>query len=70
MPEMVGSFVLGFTEIFTGTTFGLMMLGLLIGFAVGILPGLGGPTTLALMLPFIVKMNAVRLLPFSSGWRP
>jgi putative tricarboxylic transport membrane protein len=67
MIEMVGSFVLGFTEIFTRTTFGLLMLGLLIGFAVGILPGLGGPTTLALMLPFIVKMDAVQAFAFLLG---
>jgi TctA family transporter len=34
-------------------TFPYMMLGMAVGFAVGILPGLGGATTLALMLPFI-----------------
>src|SRR5919106_4279176 len=34
-----------------------MMLGMAIGFAVGVLPGLGGATTLALMLPFIYNMN-------------
>ena len=67
MLEMVNSFALGFSQIFTGTTFGLLLLGLLIGFAVGILPGLGGPTTLALMLPFIVKMNPVQAFAFLLG---
>jgi putative tricarboxylic transport membrane protein len=42
--------------VFTVTTFGLMLLGIAIGFAVGALPGLGGPIAMALMLPFIVKM--------------
>ncbi len=67
MIEMVHSFILGLTQIFTGTTFGLMLLGIGIGFAVGILPGLGGPTTLALMLPFIVKMNPVQAFAFLLG---
>src|SRR5919109_3537101 len=34
-----------------------MMIGMAVGFAVGILPGLGGATTLALMLPFIYNME-------------
>ena len=67
MIEMVNAFVSSFFQIFTGTTFGLMFLGIVIGFAVGILPGLGGPTTLALMLPFIVKMNPVQAFAFLLG---
>src|SRR5207302_1921709 len=30
-----------------------MLIGMALGFVVGLLPGLGGPTTLALMLPFV-----------------
>jgi putative tricarboxylic transport membrane protein len=67
MHEMIGSFVLGFAEIFDATTFELLIVGVLIGFAVGILPGLGGPTTLALMLPFIVKMTPVEAFAFLLG---
>ena len=67
MHELVGSFVLGFTEIFNTTTLELLLIGILIGFAVGILPGLGGPTTLALMLPFIVKMTPVQAFSFLLG---
>jgi TctA family transporter len=67
MIEMANAFISGFSQIFTGTTFGLMILGILIGFAVGILPGLGGPTALALMLPFIVKMNPVQAFAFLIG---
>src|ERR687898_2080948 len=45
-------------------TFLFMMLGMAIGFAVGILPGLGGATTLALMLPFIYNMEPVTAFAF------
>src|ERR687891_2513627 len=44
-----------------------MMLGMAIGFAVGILPGLGGATTLALMLPFIYNMEPVTAFAFLLG---
>ena len=36
---------------------GLMCVGVLIGSMVGFLPGIGGPTTLAIMLPFVMTMN-------------
>lgn len=48
-------------------TFLYMMLGMAIGFAVGILPGLGGATTLALMLPFIYKMDPTTAFAFLLG---
>jgi TctA family transporter len=67
MIEVANAFASGFLQIFTGTTFSLMILGIIIGFAVGILPGLGGPTALALMLPFIVKMNPVQAFAFLIG---
>src|SRR4029077_3950504 len=38
--------------------FAFMLLGIALGFWVGLLPGLGGATTLALMLPFIYTMQA------------
>jgi len=44
-----------------------MLIGIAIGFFVGILPGLGGPTTLALMLPFIFKMTPVEAFAFLLG---
>ncbi|MBI5446874.1 MAG: tripartite tricarboxylate transporter permease [Deltaproteobacteria bacterium] len=67
MSEMLHAFVLGFTDIFSPVTFQLLLVGILIGFGVGILPGLGGPTTLALMLPFIVKMTPVQAFAFLLG---
>ena len=67
MGEMLQAFGAGLAQVFTATTFTLMMLGIVIGFAVGILPGLGGPVTLALMLPFIFKMEAVEAFAFLLG---
>jgi putative tricarboxylic transport membrane protein len=49
------------------TTFLYMSLGMIIGFAVGILPGLGGATTLALMLPFIYNMDPTTAFAFLLG---
>jgi TctA family transporter len=48
-------------------TLALMLLGVAIGFAVGILPGLGGAATLALMLPFVFPMDAVSAFAFLLG---
>ncbi len=67
MVEILNAFVSGLTQIFHWQAFSLMLLGLLIGFAVGILPGLGGPSALALMLPFIVKMTPVEAFSFLLG---
>jgi len=48
-------------------SFLFMLLGISIGFVVGILPGLGGATTLALMLPFIYTMTPVTAFAFLLG---
>jgi putative tricarboxylic transport membrane protein len=44
-----------------------MMLGIVLGFWVGLLPGLGGATTLALMLPFVYNMQPVEAFAFLLG---
>ena len=44
-----------------------MVVGIFIGFWVGILPGLGGAATLALMLPFIYKMDPTSAFAFLLG---
>jgi putative tricarboxylic transport membrane protein len=67
MVEMAHSFFLGFSQIFSVTSFSLMLLGIAIGFVVGILPGLGGPTALALMIPFTFKMQPVEAFAFLLG---
>ncbi len=44
-----------------------MLIGIVAGFWVGLLPGLGGGTTLALMLPFIYTMQPVGAFAFLLG---
>jgi TctA family transporter len=44
-----------------------MLAGIALGFWVGLLPGLGGATTLALMLPFIYTMQPVEAFAFLLG---
>ena len=65
--DMVHALISGFLQCFTWSTFSLMMIGIAIGFVVGILPGLGGPTAMALMLPFVFKMSAVEAFAFLLG---
>jgi putative tricarboxylic transport membrane protein len=67
MLEMFNSLFLGLIQVFNWSTFSLMMIGIAVGFVVGILPGLGGPTAMALMLPFIFKMSAVEAFAFLLG---
>jgi TctA family transporter len=65
--EMLQAFVDGFFLVLSWNSFSLMLVGIAIGFAVGILPGLGGPVTLALMLPFVFKMDGVEAFAFLLG---
>jgi putative tricarboxylic transport membrane protein len=65
--EMLQAFVDGFFLVLSWNSFSLMLVGIAVGFAVGILPGLGGPVTLALMLPFVFKMDGVEAFAFLLG---
>lgn len=67
MFDMFNAVVSGFYQVLNPSTFSLMLIGIAVGFWVGILPGLGGPTTLALMLPFIFKMSPVEAFAFLLG---
>jgi len=67
IAETGAAFVAGLYEILTPGTLSLMLFGIGLGFMVGILPGLGGPTTLALMLPFIFTMKPVEAFAFLLG---
>ena len=62
MFDIAHAFVSGLYQLFVWPTFGFMLVGMAVGFMVGILPGLGGATTLALMLPFIFTMKSVDAL--------
>ncbi len=48
-------------------TFGIMLVGIGVGLIVGILPGLGGAATLAMMLPFVYPMDAISAFAFLLG---
>ena len=65
--DMINALVTGLLLTFSWSTFSVMMIGIVIGFVVGILPGLGGPTAMALMLPFVFKMSAVEAFAFLLG---
>jgi putative tricarboxylic transport membrane protein len=67
MVEMFSALSSGLVQVFNWSTFSLMIIGIAVGFVVGILPGLGGPTAMALMLPFVFKMNAVEAFAFLLG---
>ncbi|MPZ25147.1 MAG: hypothetical protein GEV12_01510 [Micromonosporaceae bacterium] len=47
--------------------FGFLLVGMAVGFTVGILPGLGGAVTLALMLPFTFDMEPTHAFAFLLG---
>lgn len=59
----------GLVQVLNPTTMGLMLIGVLVGFAVGILPGLGGSVALALMLPFTFNMEPIAAFGFLLGMK-
>ena len=67
MAEILDACLNGLLQLFTWKAFVLQLAGIAIGFMVGILPGLGGPVTLALMLPFIFTMSPVEACYFLLG---
>ncbi len=67
MTETLDALASGLSQVFTWPTFSLMCIGIFVGFWVGMLPGLGGPTTLALMLPFVIRMSPVEAFAFLLG---
>jgi putative tricarboxylic transport membrane protein len=68
MPlEILQTFIEGLFQVLSWNAVSLMLIGITIGFVVGILPGLGGPVTLALMLPFVFKMEGIEAFAFLLG---
>ncbi len=64
---MIEAFVGGLVSVLHVKPFLFMLIGCAVGFWVGILPGLGGGTTLALMIPFIYTMTPEEAIPFLLG---
>jgi putative tricarboxylic transport membrane protein len=72
MIEYLNAVLVGLLNILPFTPAGqqaflFMLLGVAIGFVVGILPGLGGATTLVLMLPFTFQMDPTSAFAFLLG---
>ena len=55
--EALGLWMHGFAVLLTWKTLLLMMLGLVLGIFVGVLPGLGGPNGVAILLPLTFTMD-------------
>lgn len=66
-PAPMDVFVGSLWTVLQWPTFGLLVFGVAIGFVVGILPGLGGAVTLALMLPFVYNMDPIPAFAFLLG---
>mgnify|MGYP001167308677 CR=1 FL=1 len=64
---MIDAFFDGLLLVLQWKALAFMLLGVGLGFWVGLLPGLGGATTLALMLPFIYTMQPVEAFAFLLG---
>jgi putative tricarboxylic transport membrane protein len=54
-------------EVLKWDALSFMLIGVVTGFWVGLMPGLGGSTTLALMLPFVYRMQPVQAFAFLLG---
>src|SRR6202007_3165143 len=55
--EAFGLLLHGFAVLLTWKTLALMMVGLVLGIFVGVLPGLGGPNGVAILLPVTFSMD-------------
>ena len=64
---MIDSLFEGLLLVLQWKALAFMLLGIGLGFWVGLLPGLGGATTLALMLPFVYTMTPVEGFAFLLG---
>jgi TctA family transporter len=64
---MIQALLEGLSLVLQWNAFSLMLVGMGLGFVVGLLPGIGGAATLALMLPFVFKMTPVEAFAFLLG---
>lgn len=57
----------GFAQVFLLKTFAIIVLGMVIGFVVGLLPGLGSSATLAILIPFTFGMDPFQAMALLLG---
>jgi putative tricarboxylic transport membrane protein len=67
LGSYIGALTSGLVAVFSWPTFPVMLLGVGIGFVIGILPGIPAPTALALMLPFTFHMQPTETFAFLLG---
>ncbi len=67
MNELLANLALGFSTAVTPTNLMFCFLGTLIGTAVGVLPGLGPVTTIALLMPFTFYTDPTTALIMLAG---
>src|ERR1700675_1040356 len=65
--DLVHQLLMGFQVALTPTNFTYCLIGAVLGTAVGVLPGIGPVTTIAMLLPFTFKMPAVASLIMLAG---
>jgi len=61
---MVDALFAGLMIVLSWPTIAYMIVGVIIGLFLGVLPGIGGPVILALLLPFAFTMGKVEALTF------
>lgn len=66
---MIDAAMSGLLEVLSPDSMGLMLIGIFIGFIVGVLPGIGGPVAMALMLPFTFGMEPIHVFAFLLGMK-
>lgn len=64
---MIDALWSGLHQVLTPDTLLMLLLGVLLGFIVGVLPGLGGPVTIALLIPFTFGMEPVAAFALLLG---
>jgi TctA family transporter len=67
MPDVLTNIVMGFGVALTWQNLALCFLGCVIGTAIGVLPGIGPLTTMAMILPFTFWLSPVGALIMLSG---
>src|SRR5690349_15643546 len=67
MTEYLDASIAGLRLILSLNGFAALLSGTLIGFVVGLLPGIGGPAAMALMLPFTFDMSPPSAFAFLLG---
>ena len=65
--EAFGLLLHGFAVLLTWKTLVLMMVGLVLGIFVGVLPGLGGPNGVAILLPLTFTMDPTSAIVMLSS---